>query len=203
MSNFPPVHTFPTNPDLSAIIGRKAVTDINNEEVSETDRVGGNVLSTKPGYLQFCIGPGNVRNIIRLSSSPYIDYSNYSWKSSTWNTVEKDKNGGIPIVMKISGRQDSVTDITNYSRPDIIGFGASATSILDPSLSFYFDGEKLITNYDFSNPADRQLVSVSYWKVTDFVRVKAVCLSNTDGVLFQTPTIDQYTLLIGKQKVIG
>lgn len=177
---YPPVHVFPRNPELAHWI--------DPERISETFKEGGSGLS-------FDIGPGGKRNIIKLTSSPYIDYTEYDFTSNTWDER--------PIIFKVDGIDITEQgDITNYFNREIVNFPKEAQSIND-DISFYFDGEKLVTNYDFTNPDDRARVEIIYSKIVDTVRVKAVLMTTNPGESLRTPVVDQYTLIVGKQKVLN
>lgn len=193
---YPPIHVFPRNPDIAKWIAKKRVIDTNKEEGASGVQPLGSTLSSKVNYLEFTSGPEGKNNIIRLSSSPYIDYTYYNWEDNLWHRPP------IELVIMKADTEVQATDISNYIKPRVVGFGRDSASIFD-NLSFYFDGEKLITNYDFANPADRDRIEVRYWKLTDTLKVKAVLMANSPGVLFNTPTVDQYTLVVGKQKVSG
>lgn len=194
--NFPPKHVFPHSPEIGKWISPAAVIDRNKEESTEIITHGDSMLSNKEGYLEFVIGPDGKRNIIRLSSSPYLNYDKYDWEKKSW--IEPQ----IQLIIESGEENFQATDITNYAQPKVMALQVEATNLYI-GLSFYYDGEKLITNYDFSNPEDRNKVEIHYNKLIDRLRVKAVLLSNSPGLIFSTPTIDQYTLVVGKQKVVG
>lgn len=190
---YPPVHVFPRNPEIAQWVKPQKVTEVYNEQADTLESRTGQPLSSRVKSLDFVIGVGGFRNVIQVSSPPYIDYTGYDFNTNTWN--EK------PIKMTIAGNDD-VEDLTNYFRRDVVTFSKQADGIND-RIEYYFDGEKLVTNFDFSNPEDRKKITVRYTKLVDSIRVKAVLMSNSTRMVLSTPTVDQYTLVLGKQKVLN
>jgi len=173
---FPPVHVFPRNPDIASWV--------NPVQLYET------FVEGSDKNLIFETGVNGTTNTIRTTSPIYIDYSQYNYRTKQW--------GDKPIELTVQGAS-SVTDITNYFKREVISFPQMADTPAG-DIIFYFDGEKIITNYNFNNPVDRAKVSVMYYKLLDSIRVKAVMVTNSTGMITQTPTIDQYTLVMGQQK---
>jgi len=193
---FPPVHVFPRNPQFDQWIKPQEVTEFYKQETDTIEDRVGKPLSTRMDSIEFDVGFGGKRNVIKLSSPVYIDYSQYNFKTNVWDERP------IRLIINTKEAVTEANDITNYFRKDVINFPQDAQSIND-DISFYFDGEKIITNFDFSNPEDRTKVEIRYKKLIDNVRVKAVLLTTSPGLVHKTPTVDQYTLVLGRQKVLN
>lgn len=192
---YPPTHVFPRNPEIAQYIKPIVVTERFKAEADTIAARVGKQVSSRKDSLEFDIGFGGRRNVIKLSSPIYIDYTNYDYTRNEWDERP------IKVTVNTDSGATVIDDITNYFRRDVVSFADLASSLND-SLRFYFDGEKIITNYDFSNPDDRAKVTVTYGKLIDSIRVKAVLMTNSSSIIFKTPTVDQYTLVMGKQKVI-
>lgn len=196
---YPPINIFPKNLQIPQWIKPRWTTETFSENADTVESRVGKSLSSKLNSLSFDTGVGGKLNIIKVSSPIYLDYLSYNHIQHFWHEQ--------PIVIMIDGKDISTNtdgskrqaDRTNYLRKDPVLFEKNAASLTD-DLVFYFDGIKLITNYDFSNPEDRKRISVKYKKIADNIKVKAVLLSNSSGMVYKTPVIDQYTLLVGKQR---
>lgn len=176
---FPPEYVFPRNPNLAHYLTPRTVF----EETYQEDGSG----------LKFELGFTGTMNIIRTKYPPYLDRSYYDFKNKVWNQNQ------FTIVV---GDNTNVVDITPYFSNSLINFSGSATGIND-RISFYFDGEKIVTNYDFTNVEERKLVKVTYRKLLNSLRVKAIMKTNLPGLSHYTPVVDQFTLLVDKQRVLN
>jgi len=191
--SYPAQYIFPRNPELRKWVNVRRVTETYKEDADTIQSRTGQPLSSKKNSLDFTVGMGGIRNVIKLSSSPFIDYSMYDFIEKAWNVP--------PIVLKVGGNTD-VFDRTNYSNKGLVTLTDVASSIND-EIHFYFDGEKIITNFDFSNPEDRKRVTVEYTKLVNSIRVKAVLVNTSTSTVLSTPTVDQYTLVVGKQRTLN
>lgn len=176
---FPPEYVFPRNPNLAHYLTPRTVF----EETYKEDNSG----------LKFELGFTGIMNIIRTKYPPYLDRAYYDFKNKAWN----QKQFTITV-----GSNTNVVDITPYFSNSLINFSGNATGIND-RISFYFDGEKIVTNYDFSNIEERKLVKVTYKKLLNSLRVKAIMKTNLPGTSHYTPVVDQFTLLVDKQRVLN
>ncbi len=202
---YPPISYFPRNPDIPSMLNYGKYKIFGYNETSDTIKARvGQSLSSKKDSLEFSDGVGGKNNIINLPTPPYVNYN--KWDGLRWNdygdNILKDIS---PIQIFIEDATDSsesqiIKDNTNYFSKEVVMFSQEAASF-DDDLSYFYDGEKLITNYDFSNPSDRERVTVGYYTLTDSIKVKAMMTSNNPGISFYTPSIDQYTLVVGKQRI--
>lgn len=176
---YPPEHVFPRNPNLAQFLEPQIIKD----ETYKDDGTG----------LKFEFGFAGSLNVIRTKFPPYLDRKFYNFSAKVWAQKQ--------IVITIDGNQN-VVDVTPYFSNSVVNFSGSATGIND-KIVYFFDGEKLITNFDFSNVENRKKVRIKYKKLLNSLRVKAVLKNNTPGLSFQTPVVDQYTLLVDKQRVLS
>lgn len=176
---FPPEYVFPRNPNLAHYLTPRTVF----EEKYNEDGSG----------LKFELGFTGTMNIIRTKYPPYLDRAYYDFKNKVWNQQQ---------FTMVVGKNTNVVDITPYFSNSLINFSGSATGIND-RISYYFDGEKIVTNYDFTNVEERKLVKITYRKLLNSLRVKAIMKTNLPGLSHYTPVVDQFTLLVDKQRVLN
>jgi Asp-tRNA(Asn)/Glu-tRNA(Gln) amidotransferase C subunit len=176
---YPPEYVFPRNPNLAQFLDAQLVEN----ETYKEDGTG----------LRFEFGFAGALNIIRTKYPPYMDRVYFNFSAKSWAVPQ--------IVFKIDGNEN-VVDVTPYFSNSVVNFSGNATGIND-KIVYYFDGEKIVTNFDFSNVENRKKVRITYKKLLNSLRVKAVLKNNTPGLSFQTPVIDQYTLLVDKQRVLS
>ena len=176
---YPPEYVFPRNPNLSQFIEPQLI----KSEVYKDDGSG----------LTFEFGFTGIMNVIRTKFPPYLDRSFYNFSTKSWAIQQ--------LIFTIDDNPN-VIDVTPYFANSVVNFSGTATGIHD-KIIYYFDGEKLITNFDFSNVENRKKVKITYKKLLNSLRVKAILKNNTPGMSFQTPVIDQYTLLVDKQRVLN
>lgn len=179
-TSFPPEYVFPRNPNLTQILKPILIKD-----ETYTDNLNG---------LVFELGFTGTMNVIRTKHPPYLNKKYYNYSTKTWTKPQ--------IIFTINDSSENITDITSYFTGSIINFSGIAASITD-KIIYYFDGEKIVTNYDFSNVEERKKVKITYSKLLDTIRVKAVMKTNLNTLSFYTPVIDQYTLLVDKQRVLN
>ena len=182
--SYPPEYVFPRNPDLSQFLIPITLTE---------------TYATNDSGLTFDFGFNGLLCTIKTSYPPYLNRIHYDFKNKVWM---------VPQIVFTIGSQDSAQtikqpiDITPYFINSVVNFAGNATGIYD-QIYYYFDGEKLITNYDFSNISDQQKVFITYSKLLNTIRVKGVLRTNMPGISYYTPTVDQYTLIIDKQRVLN
>lgn len=179
---YPPEYIFPRNPDISKIIKPIYITN-------ETYKDNSTGLSFEFGYT-------GVLNVIKTKFSPYLNRLSYNFSTKTW------ADNQIQVKIQVGTKEIIARDITPYFSSSIVNFTAISTN-LDENVVYYFDGEKIVTNFDFSSVEDRKKVFVSYWKLLNSLRVKAVVNTNKPGISFYTPVIDQFTMLVDKQRVLS
>jgi hypothetical protein len=177
---YPSTPFFPRNPYIADFINPKEITETFTEGDDES--------------LKFENAPDGKMSVIRLKSSPFIDTSKYNSDTNKW--VDDYR----PIDLTLIGYDYVPTDKTKYTKRSMSSFSKIANNLVE--LEYYYDGKTVITNYDFANPSDREKVSVKYYKLTDVLKVKAVLVSNSPSIAYSTPTVDQYTLVVGKQKMM-
>jgi hypothetical protein len=176
---YPPEYVFPRNPNLAQFLDPQIIED----EIYKDDGSG----------LKFEFGFAGGLNVIRTKYPPFLDKKFYNFSANRW--LEEQ------IIITINGN-DNVEDVTPYFLNSVVNFSGNATGIND-KISYYFDGEKIVTNFDFSNVDNRKKVHIKYKKILNSLRVKAVFKNNVPGLSFQTPVVDQYTLLVDKQRVLN
>ena len=176
---YPPEYVFPKNPNLVQYLEPQKVIN----EIYKDDGSG----------LKFELGFTGTFNVIRTKYPPYLDRSFFDFKNQEW--TEKQ------ITVNIADNPN-VKDITPYFTSSVVNFSGTSSGIHD-KIVYYFDGEKIVTNFDFSNVDDRKTVKISYKKLLNSLRVKATLRTNTLGISYYTPVVDQYTLLVDKQRVLN
>lgn len=176
---YPPEYIFPRNPNLAHWLKPQ-----NIEEKYLDDGSG----------LRFEFGYTGTLNTIRTVYPPYLDKSQFDYKNRKWV--------GDPQIVLLVKDNRNVKDITPYFSSSVINFSTTSTGVYD-KLEYYFDGEKIVTNYDFTSVENRKKVTVMYSKLLNSIRVKAVMKTNVPGISYYTPVIDQYTLLLDKQRVLS
>ena len=176
---YPPEFVFPNNPNILSSIKPQIIEEVYKEDNSE---------------LQFLNGFNGSMTIIKTKFAPYIDIKKYDYINRKWI-------GEPPIVVTILGNEE-INDVTDYFSTNTINLSENTLAIND-KINYYFDGEKIVTSYSFTNVEDRKRVVVRYSKMIESIIVKAVLRTNVSSLSDYTPIIDQYTLLLNKQKVIS
>lgn len=179
---YPPEYVFPRNPDISKLIKPISISN-------ETYNDNGTGLSFEFGYT-------GVLNVIKTKFPPYLNRLSYNFSTKNWAEDQ------IKVKIQVGNKEIIAKDITPYFSNSIVNFTAISTN-LDETVVYYFDGEKIVTNFDFSSVEDRKKVFVTYSKLLNSLRVKAVVNTNKPGISFYTPVIDQFTMLVDKQRVLS
>lgn len=198
---FPPISVFPRNPQIVNHIVPLRITETFKEEADTVEARSGKKTSNRKGSLEFVVGPRGIRNIIKTSSSAYIDYARYDWDNNVWLNDPDTGATFRPLDIKVSNSLVDPIDHTKYTSAATPSFNdASAAGLLD--LEYYYNGEVIVTNFDFTDPQLRSQIEITYTKITDNLKVKAVLISNSSNISFSTPTVDQYTLVVGRQRMV-
>lgn len=177
---YPPEYIFPRNPDLS-----KYLTPIKIEnEVYKEDGSG----------LIFDFGFTGILNVIKTKYPIYIVKKKFNFKTNQWTDNQ--------ILIRSTNELQQFIDVTPYFTNNVINFSITSIGVND-TINYYYDGEKIVTNYDFSNVEDRKRINITYYKLLNSIRVQAVLNTNNNGISFYTPVVDQYTLILDKQRIIG
>ena len=198
---FPPVSVFPRNPQIVNHIVPLRITETFKEEADTVEARSGKKTSNRKDSLEFVVGPRGIRNIIKPSASPFIDYARYDWDNNIWLTDSDTGKAFRPIDIKISNALVDPIDHTRYTSAVTPSFSnATAAGLLD--LEYYYNGEVIVTNFDFTDPQLRAQIEVTYTKITNNLKVRAIMISNSSNISFSTPTVDQYTLVVGRQRMV-
>ena len=182
---FPPEYVFPRNPDINQYLTPQHI-------LKETYSESGSGLSFNYGFT-------GILNTIKTQYPPYLDRSYYDFQGKKWTKPQ--------IIFEVDQSDGSLSlnqpiDITPYFSNSIVNFSGIATGIYD-QLYYYFDGENIVTNYDFSSITDRSHVYITYYKTLNSIRVKAVMKTNVAGISYYTPSVDKYTLILDKQRILN